>query len=169
MPKIQTTERSTRDIEHEGKKTPIKGYEWDEIDDIDVENPFDVQTVTEAKRAHTLLHWGWNDRALPGWSYNEMIAEHAKAVKFLLDRGHRHARVDSLDTTLPDDLKDQSYNPDKDLGSVRTIDYYSREKLEDAGIDTVKKLIDADAEELSEETGFDLDYINYIQERADEL
>lgn len=169
MPELLQIQSSERNIDHDGKKTPIKGYSWDEIDDIDVSNPFDLTAVKDAKRAHTLLHWAWDDRALPEWSYNEMIAEHARVVEYLLDMGEEHIKRSSLDTTLPDELRDRSTNPEKDLTYVRTISYYNRITLEEAGIDTIRKLTDADPDELSEETGLDIDYVKYIQQRASEI
>jgi hypothetical protein len=169
MPEILQVQSTDRNIDHDGKKTPIKGYEWDEIDDIDVDNPFQLDDIKNAKRAHTLLHWAWEDRALPDWSYDEMIAEHARVVDFLIDKGEEHVRRSSLDTTLPDELRDSSTNPDKDLTYVRTISYYQKLKLEEAGIDTVNKLTDTEAEEIAEETGLEIGYVEYIQERAEEL
>lgn len=169
MPEILQVQSTDRDIEHDGTKTPIKGYEWDEIEEIDVSNPFTLDDVKNAKRAHTLLHWGWDDRALPEWTYDEMIAEHARVVQFLVDRGEQHVRRASLDTTLPEELRDRSTNPEKDLSYVRTISHEKQRILEDAGIDTVRKLADADTEELAEETGIDLPNLRYIQKRAEEL
>lgn len=167
MPEIQQIKSTDKNIEHEGKKTPIKGYDWDEIDDIDVDNSFSMDTVQEARRAHTLLHWAWEDRALPGWHYDEIIAEHARAVQVLIDNGERHAQRSSLDTTLPDELKERSLNPEKELTFVRTLSANHEKTLEDAGIDSVRKLKKADAEELAEETGLDLNFIEYLQKRAE--
>lgn len=167
MPEILQIKSSDKNIEHEGKKTPIKGYEWDELEDIDVDNPFTLDSVKEARRAHTLLHWAWDDRALPGWHYDEIIAEHARAVDVLIDNGERHALRSSLDTTLPDELKDRSINPDKELTFLRTLSADHEETLLDADIDSVRKLKKADPEELAEETGLAVDYIEYLQELAE--
>ena len=169
MPEILQIKSKDQNIEHEGTKTPIKGYDWDEIDDIDVDNPFTINDLKSAKRAHTLLHWAWDDRALPNWTYDEMIAEHARVVEFLLDKGQDHVKRSSLDTTLPDDLRERSIDPKKDLTYVRTISDDNRRKLEEAGVDTVRKLTKADPEELAEETGLALSNIKYIQERAEEF
>lgn len=169
MPEILQIQSSDKNIEHEGKKTPIKGYEWDEIDDIDVDNPFNATTVQEARRAHTLLHWAWEDRALPGWHYDEMVAEHAKAVEVLIDKGERHALRSSLDTTLPDELKDRSIDPKKELTFVRTLSADHERTLKEAEVDTVRKLTKADPDELAEKTGLSVDYIEYLQERAESI
>ncbi|MFB6345822.1 MAG: hypothetical protein ABEK50_08640 [bacterium] len=167
MPEILQIQSDDTNIEHEGKKTPIKGYDWDEIDDIDVDNPFEVKTLQEARRAHTLLHWAWDDRALPGWHYDEIIAEHARAVDVIIDKGERHALRSSLDTTLPDGLKERSIDPKKELTFVRSISDDHAESLKEAGVDTVRKLTNADAEELSEESGISLETIKYFKERAE--
>ncbi len=169
MPEILQIKSKDQNIEHGGTKTPIKGYEWDEIDDIEVENPFSLEDLKSAKRAHTLLHWAWNDRALPDWTYDEMIAEHARVVEYLLDKGQVHVKRSSLDTTLPDELRDRSIDPKNNLSYVRTISDDKRQKLEEAGVDTVRKLAKADPEELAEETGIALSNLKYIQERAEEF
>lgn len=169
MPEILQIQSTDKNIEHEGKKTPIKGYEWDEIEDIDVDNSFDLTTVQEARRAHTLLHWAWDDRALPGWHYDEIIAEHARAVDVLIDNGERHALRSSLDTTLPDELKDRSVDPKKELTFIRTLSADHEQTLKDADIDSIRKLKKADPEELAETTDLAVDYIEYLQEQAEEL
>lgn len=169
MPEILQIQSTDQNIEHEGNKTPIKGYEWDEIDEIDVNNPFDLTDVKAAKRAHTLLHWAWDDRGLPEWSYDEMIAEHARVVEYLLDRGIEHVRRGSLDTTLPDDLKERSTNPNNDLSYVRTISHDIKNQLEEIDIDTIQKLAKADEDEIVEETGLERSFVGYIQERAEEF
>lgn len=169
MPEILKVNSTDEEIDHDGKKTPIKGYDWDEIEEIDVEEPFELTDIKSAKRAHTLLHWAWEDQSLPDWTYDEMIAEHARVVDFLLDKGIKHVRRSSLDTTLPEELRNRSINPEKDLTYVRTISYYQKEILEEAGIDTANKLEKADPDELSEETGLEISYVKYIQERASEL
>lgn len=169
MPEILQIQSTDKNIEHEGTKTPIKGYDWDEIDEIDVENPFELETVRNARRAHTLLHWGWNDQALPDWTYDEMIAEHSRVVQFLLDRGERHVRRTSLDTTLPEGLRNRSFNPEKNLTYLRTLSHYHRETLESIGIDTVRKLSKSDPEEVSEKTDLKPSYVEYLQEQAEKL
>jgi hypothetical protein len=163
------TETLEQDVEHEGSKSPVKSYDWDEIDEIDVDDPFEFSNVEEARRAHTFLHWGWDDRALDGWHYEEIIAEHARIVSYFIDQGERHVLWDSLDTTLPDDLKEYSKKPDSDLTFIRTIDTNTAEKLRAAGVDNHLKLRKADLDELSEETGLDVSYLEYIQERAEQL
>lgn len=156
------------EVQHSGSKSPVKSYDWDEIEQINVEDPFELNTVKEARRAHTFLHWAWDDRALDGWSYEEIIAEHARVVQYFIDQGERHVLSDSLDTTLPDNLKDHSKNPEHDLTSIRAINDDVCERLHEAEIDTHLKLRKADCEELVEETGLELDFIEYIQERAEE-
>lgn len=163
------TETFGEEVEHKGSKTPIKSYDWDEIEEIDVSDPFEFRNVGEARRAHTYLHWAWDDRALPDWTYEEIIAEHARIVSHFVDQGEQHVLWDSLDTTLPDDLKDHSKKPDNKLTFIRTINENISRKLHEAGIDSHLKLRKADPEELVEETGLELSYIEYIQERAEAL
>lgn len=157
------------EIERDGSKSPVKSYDWDEIEDIDVDDPFEFSNVEEARRAHTFLHWGWNDRALEGWSYEQIIAEHARIVSHFVDQGERHVLWDSLDTTLPDDLKEHSKKPDDDLTFIRTIDAHTAEVLRNQGIDSHLKLRKADLDELVEETTLERSYLEYIQERAEEI
>jgi len=163
------TESFDAEVEHEGSKTPVKSYEWDEIEQINVDDPFQLKTVEDARRAHTFLHWGWDDRALDGWSYEQIIAEHARVVQYFIDQGERHVLTDSLDTTLPDNLKEHSKNPEHDLTSIRAVSDDVCERLHRAEIDTHLKLRKADAEELVEQTGLELDFVEYIQERAEEF
>lgn len=169
MGQLQPTIRLDRKVEHEGTKSPIKRYEWDEIDDMDVDEPIEVGTVAEARRAHTLLHWAWDDRALPGWSYDEIIAEHARMVQFLTDRGERHVERDSLDTTMPESLKEKSENPDKNLLYLRTVNRDTADRLEEAGITSLRRLKDADPEEVAEAADLSADYVRTLQERAERL
>lgn len=169
MSEVQVINYHEQSADHEGKKTPVKSYDWDEIENIDVTESFDLNTIEQARRAHSLTHWAWDDRALPGWHYDEIIAEHARAAGFLIDRGERHVLVDSLDTTLPEDLKEKSSRPENDISYIRTVNYYLKNQLELEGIDSVKKLKDASTEELAEDTGLDPDYLNYIQEKAEEI
>ncbi len=169
MGQLQPTIRLDRTVEHEGTKTPIKRYDWDEIEDIEVSDPFTIRAVDEARRAHTLIHWAWEDRALPDWTYDEMIAEHARVVSFLTDRGERHVDRDSLDTTMPESLKDRSENPDKNLLYLRTVDRGTSDKLVEAGVDSLRKLKNADPDEVAEQTGLTADYIESLQEQAEEL
>lgn len=169
MGQLQPTIHLDRTVEHEGTKTPIKRYEWDEIEDIDVSDPIDVGSVEEARRAHTLLHWAWDDRALPDWSYDAMIAEHARIVQFLTDRGERHVERDSLDTTMPESLKEKSHNPDKNLLNLRTVDQDTHDKLVEADVNSMRKLSDADPDELAEKTGLNADYVRSLQEQAEDF
>lgn len=169
MGQLQPTIHLDRTVEHEGTKTPIKRYDWDEINDIEVSDPIVVQTVEEARRAHTLLHWAWEDRALPDWTYDEMIAEHARIVQFLTDRGERHIERDSLDTTMPKSLKEKSENPDKNLLNLRTVDRGTNDKLAEAGVDSMRKLSNADPDELADQTGLTPEYVRSLQEQADDF
>jgi len=164
-----TTETFDKEVEHEGTKSPVKSYDWDELDGISVEEPFEINSIEEARRAHTFLHWGWDDRALPGWSYEEIIAEHARVVDFFVDKGERHVLWDSLDTTLPDELKEHSKKPDDNLTFIRAVNDTSAALLREQGIDSHLKLRKADAEEMAEKTGLKVTYLEYIQERAEQL
>lgn len=164
-----TAHRVDEEIDREGTKTPVKGYSWDEIDEISMDEQFDVSNVEEARRAHTILHWAWNDHALPDWTYEQIIAEHARVVKYLTDRGERHVDRGSLDTTLPDDLKEHTIRPRKDLTYIRAISTDINEKLVDMGIDSVQKLSKADPDEIVETTKLHRRLVEYIQERAEEM
>lgn len=164
-----TTKHYPRDVEREGTKTPIKGYSWDEIESIELDERIEVHSVAEARRAHTILHWAWDDQALPEWTYEQIIAEHARIVRYLTEKGERHVDRDSLDTTLPDDLKEYSHRPEKDLTYVRAINDRYRRKLEAAGIDSVRKLKKADTDEIVEKTKLDRSFVEYIQGRAEEF
>lgn len=156
-----------KDVDREGTKTPIKGYTWDEIESIDVDERIDVHSDAEARRAHTILHWAWDDESLPDWTYEQIIAEHARIVRFLTEKGERHVDRGSLDTTLPDDLKEYTDRPGKDLTYVRAINDRIRRKLEQAGIDSVRKLRKADPDEIVEKTKLDRTFVEYIQDRAE--
>ncbi|MFB6355826.1 MAG: hypothetical protein ABEJ65_04855 [bacterium] len=169
MSPMEAKNYEEQSVEHEGSKSPVKSYEWDEIEDIDVEDPLSYRTMKEAHRAHTILHWGWDDRALPGWHYEEIIAEHARVVKYLTEKGERHVMTGSLDTTLPDDLKEASIRPSRDLTYIRSLNDDYRERFEKVGIDTINKLAKADIDELSEKTDFDPNYLEYLQEQAENL
>ncbi len=155
-----------RTVEHEGSKSPIKEYTREEIEAIEVEDPIEFSTVRQARRSHTKLHWAWEDRDLEGWSYEEIVAEHARVVQYIVNRGGRHVLVDSLDTTLPEGLKERSINPNYDLSFLTGIKNETIELFLREGIDSVTKLKRAEAEELAEQTDIRLDYIERLQERA---
>lgn len=165
----QRARKLNQSIERDGSKNPVKQYSWDEIDEVDQDSDhqFELTDPTAASRAHTRLHWAWNDNDLPDWTYDEIIAEHARVVNYLTDQGNRHVLTDSLDRTLPENLKELSINPNYDLSFLTGVKNETIELLERIDIDSITKLKRADAAEVAEKLELRQDYIERLQENAE--
>lgn len=61
----------------------------------------------QAHYGHNLLHAYWR-KGDTNWKKDQIIKEHKRVVRIIISKGWAHTMLDSLDNTLPDDLKSKS-------------------------------------------------------------
>ncbi len=66
----------------------------------------------QAYYGHNLLH-GYYRKGNTNWTKDQIIKEHTRVVRIILDKGWKHTMKDGLDDTLPDDLKKRSKSQEK--------------------------------------------------------
>lgn len=68
-------------------------------------------TKKQAYYGHNLLHGYWR-KGNTSWTEDQIKSEHRRVVRIILNKGWKHRMIDSLDNTLPADLKKRS-QPEK--------------------------------------------------------
>lgn len=70
-------------------------------------NRMKTGTKRQAYYGHNLLHGWWHQPSKTNWTKEQIVAEHTRVVRIILDKGWKHpgGMHDSLDDTLPEDLK----------------------------------------------------------------
>lgn len=71
-------------------------------------NKMKTGTKRQALYGHNLLHSWWRKPSKTDWTKDQIKAEHKRVVRAILDKGWKHSMLDSLDETLPSDLKKKS-------------------------------------------------------------
>jgi hypothetical protein len=68
-------------------------------------NHMETSTKGKTNFAHRLLHMWWNDMSKTDWSKQQIIDEHVKMVRAMINFNMNHNMRDSLDETLPQSLQ----------------------------------------------------------------
>ncbi len=103
---------------------PAENAEADKQSDKDEKpkiNKMQTKTKRQAYYGHNLLHGWWNG-AKTSWTKEQIIKEHRRVVRIILDNGWTHHMIDSLDETLPADLIRRTKALDKKEGIINMPD-----------------------------------------------